>query len=178
MASCDPVRGECVECLATEDAACAGRTCTRENVCSEYDNDRITCQACDTDANCVDADHLCVPMDWMGMPQGGYCLRKYLTGCTRPFSASITGRTSLSGVASFTYCGIDETLSTCDAFRALMEALPCPGGAGCPTGGLCRTVGGVSGQCTYQCGSALGCPLAGLVATCGNGGAGVTYCGG
>ena len=182
--TCDPDLGECVTCHGLEAAACeVGHPCTTSNVCSAYPDDRITCQACDTDANCAVADHLCVPMNLRGTARGGYCLQKKgVPDCPRPWSVLITGRTSLSGETGFRYCGIDESVTTCEAVRALRDNVRCPptGVAPCPEGGLCRTVGGQSDTCSYPCGSEVDCLASGAGSMCGGGGgtpADPDYCG-
>jgi len=101
--------------------------------------------------------------------------------CAQPYAISITGRTSLGGHTA-TYCGINETLTTCEAVRALVDNRTCPGGsdAECPEAGLCRQVGGLANRCTYQCGGAVQCDAApNPGSTCGAGTTGgVSYCGG
>lgn len=178
---CDTAMGRCVECHELEDDACAGRDCTTANVCSAYDNDRITCQSCDTDANCSRANHLCVPMDFMGSPHGYFCLEKFLAaGCQPPFSSILPDRISASGETTFRYCGFDEGVRTCEAVRALMDAVGCPTGSECPRGGLCEMVGSVPRQCTYQCSTPRDCLTSMPEDTCGlgSGGGTVLYCGG
>jgi len=114
-----------------------------------------------------------------GTAHGSYCLKDAsVAGCVRPFGIAISA-TSLDGHAS-PYCGINETLTTCEAVHALVVDTTCASDAECPEGGLCRTVGLTANRCTYQCGFASECipaPVAG--STCGAGTTGsVSYCGG
>ena len=105
-------------------------------------------------------------------------------GCEQPFSIEITGRTTLSGATEGSYCGIAETLTTCEALRALLDNQTCPGGedSECPESGLCRRVGTLNNRCTYPCaGDPAVCkepPASG--STCGDGGdsGGADFCGG
>jgi len=117
-----------------------------------------------------------------GTAHGRYCLKDAsVGGCVRPFLIGITGRSSLDGHAS-PYCGINETLTTCEAVRALVVDTTCPGGmdSECPEAGLCRQVGFAANRCTYQCGRAVECDAAPFPgSTCGAGTTGgVSYCGG
>lgn len=156
--------GECVQCTTLEAGACGGNPCTRDGTCSAFaTDDRELCESCDTDANCSAASgHFCVPMQYMGVDRpGGYCLKSSTAplGCLSPYRGGVQSRTSLSGVAG-TFCTINENLATCEAVRALIDAVPCPGGtdAECPQpSGLCGTVGGSLNECTYPCGSPIHC---------------------
>jgi len=117
-----------------------------------------------------------------GAAHGSYCLKDASPGdCTRPFRIGLTGRTSLDGHTS-PFCGINETLTTCEAVNALVGDAPCPGGldSECPEGGLCRTVGIAANRCTYECGLAVECTASGSPGgTCGRGTtSGPRYCGG
>lgn len=175
--------GACVECTLTETAACGDNPCTTENVCSRFGVDRRTCESCDTDANCVDPAHFCVPMEYqmMGRPDG-YCLEATSAGCEQPFGIATPPRQTLSGVGGMTFCGINEMIATCEAVRGLLDNAQCPGGADseCPQGGLCRTVGVLMNRCTYRCSGVAQCdqsPNPG--SSCGQGmTTGVEYCGG
>jgi hypothetical protein len=103
-------------------------------------------------------------------------------GCRKPYAITITGRMSLSDSTLRSYCGINETLATCPAVRALDSEVECPGGEDteCPEAGLCRNVGGLPDQCTYRCSDSTQCddaPNPG--STCGNSGSGGDdFCGG
>jgi len=116
-----------------------------------------------------------------GTAHGSYCLKDSApTLCAQPFLIGISA-TSLDGHAA-TYCGINQTLTTCEAVRALVDNRTCPGGMDreCPVAGLCRQVGLAANRCTYQCGGAVQCDAApNPGSTCGAGTTGsVFYCGG
>ena len=177
--ACDAVSGACVECTATNTAACGGNPCRPDGTCSAYGTNRQLCQACDTDANCAGTGNYCVPMNFGATPRGGYCLQA-VPGCARPYSVATGVRETLGGVEGMSFCGINETLTTCEAVRALIDDVECPGGTDgmCPEGGLCRTVGVLTNRCTYRCGGASECispPTAGN--TCGSTDA-MDFCGG
>jgi hypothetical protein len=144
--------------------------------------DRRVCERCDTDANCMEADTFCVPMRRAGRDRpGGYCLKASSNGCERPFSVATAPRTTLSGVRGKTFCGINETLATCEAVRALIDDRACPGGtdAECPEGGVCSDVGVLSNRCTYRCAFATDClPPPSPASSCGLSAAMRDYCGG
>ena len=168
---CDTDAATCVQCTADEADACGGDPCTTAGTCSAYGAAQEACEPCDTDANCADPGHYCVPMRYMGTDRpGGYCLRA-VPGCEQPYSVATPVRTTLSGVGGMTFCGINEALATCEAVRALLENQMCPSGADseCPEGGLCRTVGVLLNRCTYQCGIAAQCPSDAPANTCGDG---------
>ena len=169
---CDTDAATCVQCTTDEADACGGDPCTTAGTCSAYGAAQEACEPCDTDANCADPGHYCVPMRYMGTDRpGGYCLRA-VPGCEQPYSVATPVRTTLSGVGGMTFCGINEALATCEAVRALLENQMCPSGADseCPEGGLCRTVGVLTNRCTYQCGFATDClPSPSPGSTCGDG---------
>lgn len=178
--------GECVECTVLDASACSGNPCTADNTCSAYGTGLAVCEACDTDANCQ-PNFFCVPMEYMGASRpGGYCLQDAAMGpaCVPPFLVGVA-RTSLSG-HSATYCGIFETLATCEATRALLDQDRCPTGADseCPQpSGICRTLGIAANRCTYPCGGSDQCLDPSLLlptgVSCGDGTtSGPMFCGG
>ena len=178
--------GTCVQCTSAERSACGPNVCNASTrTCSAYPANQRTCEPCDTDDNCA-AGHHCVPMFFMGSPRPtGYCLKQFdpAEGCEQPFSVLLSDRTSLSGATGHTYCGINETLTTCEAVRALLNDQECSSGmdSDCPEGGLCRTLGGVAtNRCTYPCDLGAQCPNGAPANTCGRGGSpdGPNYCGG
>ncbi len=175
--ACKVETGACVECTSDED--CDGTPCNLlTNKCSAYGKDRRPCESCDTDANCEDADHYCVPMAFNAVDRvGGYCLEDVDAGCDQPFGVGVSGRNTLSGVTGKAFCGINEVNATCEAVRALLDNQQCPGGADgeCPESGLCRTVGVLGNRCTYACAAAQDCPGSGAGSTCD--GAPNGYCG-
>jgi hypothetical protein len=169
---------ECVQCTEEDAAACGGNPCNPvTKVCSAFGTNRRPCESCDTDANCANADHFCVPMQYMGADRvGGYCLQRDSGTCEGPYSVGASGRTTLSGVTGTTFCTISEALVTCEAVRALLDTMRCPNGNECPESGLCRRVGTVNNVCTYACGAVLHCPPDDPLNTCGAS-SGSTYCG-
>ncbi len=111
----------------------------------------------------------------------GYCLKRTDAGCDRPFSVATNARTSRSGVAGGTFCGINEDLATCESVRALLDDRTCPNGtdAECPEGSLCSTVGVLENRCTYRCAFATDClPAPSPASSCGLAAAMRDYCGG
>jgi hypothetical protein len=115
----------------------------------------------------------CVPMDFMGMPHGNYCLRLASATCNQPYTVTTPMRTSVSGAAAASYCGILESSTTCEAVEDTRASRVCAGpddcGAPSLNDGLCESIGGMGTHCTYPCGVAAQCPL-GLL--CGG-----AYCG-
>lgn len=153
--------GACVECTAADEAACEANSCNpATDTCTTTPRDSVrTCGACVADSECDGDDARCVPLEFQGAPQGGYCINLKAAGCSRPFTVTVTSD-SLSGAGEAEYCGIDESATTCPAVLALVDAASCPGGddAECAdAGGQCGTVGGVANQCTIPCGDALQC---------------------
>ncbi len=155
-AVCETTSGACVQCTAADTSACGGNTCKSDGTCSMYGTTQRQCDPCDTDANCGGAHDYCVPMKYMGADHGAYCLTDFTeTGpCQRPFSISLSGRTTLSGHSGDTYCGINEDLATCEAVRALLDGVACSMDSDCPESGVCRPLGTLGNQCTYPCSGA------------------------
>jgi hypothetical protein len=157
--------GMCRECApASEATDCGTESCNpATRMCSgTVRNSRGVCESCvsDTDCSQTDGTFRCIGMNYMGVPRGGYCLRQPGTPCLRPFLTGITA-TSLSGAASATYCGIEQSLATCEAVNALRDSIECMSGdpSDCmATGALCEMVGLGANRCTYSCGIADHCP--------------------
>jgi len=113
----------------------------------------------------------------------GYCLYPTDQGlCEQPFALALPqARESLSGAEPITYCGVNEQLATCEAVLALVDDTECETDLNCPEGGICREVGELGLQCTYECAGAGACPEAPAAgSTCGDadGTAAEKYCGG
>jgi hypothetical protein len=122
----------------------------------------------------------------------GFCLKVFAPGeCAQPYAIRISDRESLSGDPLESYCGINETLATCPAVRALKDRLneACRNDDDCPESGLCLNVGGLPDRCTYRCASVVEClendPDGTPGSTCDSSGAGGSggsggydYCGG
>jgi hypothetical protein len=163
-----------------------------------------TCEECVADSECgedrsASEAHRCVEMfcpvgvemfclvgERFPDEETGFCLKVFAPGgCVQPYAIRISNRESLSGDPLESYCGINETLATCPAVRALKDNDACLGGADseCPVSGLCRDVGGLPNRCTYRCRDVTECKESDLPgSTCGSSGAGGSgggdYCGG
>lgn len=175
--ACD--EGLCVECTPeTEAKDCGEYSCDpATHTCGPYKRaSRVVCEACVSDSDC-EMNHRCVGMTYAGVDRpGGYCLRTASAGCENPFSVPTGPRTSLSGTQESDYCGISESVVTCEAVRALLDDVQCDDQNPCPDGGLCRTVGTLANRCTYQCAVSGDCPF---TRPCGVGTTlGPKYCGG
>jgi hypothetical protein len=157
--------GTCVQCTASNETACGANSCNpTTSTCTTTPRTTIaTCHACVADSECMTAMDRCVPMQFMGASHGSYCLHPVSAGCTRPFTVTSTARASTSGVAAEPYCGVEETVTTCEAVLALVADTACTTAADCGAGSLddgrCVTVSGVMNRCTYSCGGAVQCPL-------------------
>ena len=169
--------GDCVACTAGNEAACGMSSCNpATNSCTTTARTTIrTCRACVADSECM-ADNRCVSMNFMGTARAdGYCLKRFSTGCARPYTVTTAARVSLSAALVETYCGVDEASTTCEAVLALVDDAACAASTDTDCGvtgladGLCRTVSGVMNRCTYACTTAAQCPGA---VTCMSG-----YCG-
>lgn len=169
---CDLTDGECVECTQEAEDECAGKVCDLDaRSCTAIDRaSKLVCQACAWDSECPTGDlglnqrqYRCVPMDFDGSFHGSYCLKIFSTGCGQPYTVTVQDVESRSGATADDYCGVDQTATTCEAVRDLVEGTACPSGMDSECGavglddGLCKTVGGVPNQCTYTCDSALRC---------------------
>ena len=141
------------------------------------------CESCSTDDDCG-PDLACVPMLFEDAPRPtGYCLYRADRGvCEQPFALVLPEpRQSLSGAEATQYCGIDERLTTCEAVLALIDDVECATDTDCPQGGICREVGALGLQCTYECAGAGACPeepAAGSGCGDANGTSEEDYCGG
>lgn len=180
--TCDEASGKCVECTVdTELQQCTnGKACDPiAKTCTGATRGTIDiCEACIADSECVE-NHRCIATVFgpTTIPQGGHCLKILSTECSEPYLATPITRASLSGVAATDYCGISESVTTCEAIAALEGGALCTGGdvALCDAAGaLCKTVNGGPNRCTYACTLAAECPTA---APC-KGPSGAKYCGG
>ena len=198
--ACDD-EGVCVGCTPeTEGTTCPGALACHP-VTQECTSIQVgsldVCEECVSDSQCGDEGsasdaHRCVPMFYgpedVRFPneQAGFCLKEFSPGgCEQPYAIETAERESLSGSALHSYCGINETLATCPAVRALDQNQRCPSGEDteCPESGLCRDVGGLSDRCTYKCANDVEClendPEGRPGSTCGSSGSGGDdYCGG
>lgn len=192
---CDTSRepATCVECLTSDHCGGDGsRTCDLlTNTCVPIGRATVaTCRPCTNDDQCADSpwQSRCVPMDHVEGLHGYYCLPQIDPGraCPRPYTAGgAVPRTSINAHGPTTYCAINEALTTCEAVLDLIGEETCDVSADPPTcrlGGLCRSLPGLGGRCTYRCGASSQCLDATtrpVEATCGTGGgSGPSYCGG
>lgn len=159
------VGGQCVECTVEDESACGDNSCDpATNTCtSTKRSSRGPCQTCVADSEC-EPDHRCVPMEFQGeVRERGYCLKVGETGCVRPFGVPTPERSSLSGAASEKYCGIDESRTTCEAVRDLIDDKDCTMPDDCGVPGLddarCETVNLTDNKCTYSCNLNSQCPM-------------------
>ena len=183
---CDADEGLCVECKpASEALDCGSTSCNPATFeCTDtVRGSRDVCESCVSDSDCG-TDLACVPM-WLGNTPRvtGYCLYPTDQGlCQQPFALVLPqDRESLSGAEATRYCGVNEQLATCEAVWALVDDAECETDLDCPAAGLCREVGELGLQCSYECAGAGACPEAPAAgSTCGDaaGTAEEKYCGG
>lgn len=187
--ACDD--GLCVDCTPDSEAeTCANdKSCNPDtNTCTNTTVGSLTvCEACVADSECGDAGapsdaFRCVPMFYPDAQtrfpdaETGFCLEIFAPGgCEQPYAIRISDRPSLSDDQARSYCGINESLTTCPAVRALDANQTCQSGenADCPEGGVCGDVGGLADRCTYLCSDETECdepPNPG--STCGTSGSG------
>jgi hypothetical protein len=145
--------GVCVRCTVDDESACGGNSCDPavRNCTGSPIGQTGTCMPCKADSECI-ADHRCVPMEFQGTQlDDGFCLPKRdpTDGCLDPFKTRIT-RSTLSGLPSAIYCGVDESVTTCAA--VLDHRKSCSISAGCGMNLLddaqCSSV---DYKCTYPC---------------------------
>jgi hypothetical protein len=172
--------GTCVQCTVAKETVCGGKSCNpNTSTCTNTGVGSIdSCGPCLADSECVggnqsDPDARCVPMKFMGVPRpSGFCLRRGAKTCVQPYKTPISAA-SLSGAPSETYCGVDQDATRCEAVLDLLNSRTCADGkdtsCGCTrdksgnctdlgVGGLCKTVGLDTNQCTYPCGVTNQCP--------------------
>jgi hypothetical protein len=196
---CEDTTETCVQCTPdTEAEDCSTTSCNPDTfTCTTTEVGSVgTCEECVADSECGEAgqpstQHRCVEMffpvgERFPDEQTGFCLKVFSQGgCEQPYAIRISDGQSVSGGSPQSYCGINETVATCSAVRALQENQVCPTGEDtqCPESGLCRDVGGLPNRCTYHCASVVECledlPQGRPGSTCGSSGPGSDdYCGG
>ncbi len=174
-ATCDRTSGACVECTATDTAACDGGVCDAStHTCSvPTPGSAGLCQPCVSDAQCQ-AGQLCIPMTFgaSATSVGNFCLwRQDATGtyapngdCTAapPYAKIIADATSVDGTTA-TVCGLQ--LTTCPAlhdWRNKRCSGPGTGDAECGADGLddgfCVVAGSLTNLCTIPCAADDDCP--------------------
>lgn len=176
---CNEASSQCVQCLpAQENTHCGGKSCNPKTFSCTNTPLRMTaaCKACVSDSECIQ-DHRCVPMKFQSTDRpDGYCLKIGSLGCAPPYGVPANNRVSLSGISD-TYCGIDETKTTCEAIYDLVNNTPCNNANDCGVDdlndGLCETVNLMPKICTYACTDSAECTATKLC----NGVAPNRYCG-
>jgi len=194
---CEPISGACVQCVVDSVNSKLDQGCDETFVCDPATNTCTTrlkdsaniCQPCVADSECK-ADHRCLEMNYAGTKLtpvesgGGFCMKRFATGCVEPIAAAKINRGSLSGAATEDYCGVNEAITSCDAILAFGKSCAAPDGPDpdsnpdadaslCEArGARCETVSGAANKCTYGCTDHLECPT---TRPCG--GAGGPYCG-
>jgi hypothetical protein len=162
--------GECVQCTATHETACADNSCNpATSTCTTTARgSRGTCQSCLADSECGDGagvqdpNKRCVAMAFNGAPHGAYCLQAASVGCASPYKVT-TNVASLSGAAAEDYCGINQVATTCEALLDLAASKVCTVDTDCGNGlgGLCKNVAAstapVDLRCTIPCDSSPQC---------------------
>ncbi|QED31086.1 hypothetical protein FRD00_03645 [Persicimonas caeni] len=172
--------GTCVECTVDDETACGEYSCDpATNTCTQTERGTVgTCGKCKADSECV-ANHACIEMNFDGtaLPDG-YCLKTVSSGCSRPYGAVVITRASVSGAPEDSYCGIVESMTTCEAVVDLVQDTSCASNADCGVSGQddgrCEQVGTLTDRCSYACSLGAQCP--GSI-SCG-GPTGDKYCGG
>jgi hypothetical protein len=151
------------------ESPCNGKSCNpTTNACTTtVRGSRDLCYSCLADSECIGGNITsptvrCVPMTFNGTAHGtgGYCLqRRDAAACTKPYTVLFSAA-SLSGVLSESYCGINQTDTTCDALLDLFNSTPCTIDSNCGggSGGLCKTSASTGTlACTIPCGSNANC---------------------
>ncbi|MCB9708439.1 MAG: hypothetical protein H6714_06620 [Myxococcales bacterium] len=160
--ACGPT-GVCVECTPDNEAACEGKVCDPDTLTCSSSIERGktgTCQSCLTDTQCI-AAHKCIPLAYQESPHGNYCMKLKSAGCAEPHQLVIPRKSVLSANddAPEEYCGLNESLATCEAILAfnrecdsMTDASKCDA-----DGAICREVNGAANRCTYYCQNATQC---------------------
>jgi len=159
--------GACVQCTVDDETPCGSKSCNpATNACTNTDRGSVDiCHSCMADSECIGGDvedggtttARCVSMTFKGAAHGNYCLQRYSpissVGCGRPYFLMSDSIASVSGAAAETYCGVNQSATTCEAVLDLIASAPCSTDNNCGqgSGGLCKTVGGTPNRCTIPC---------------------------
>jgi hypothetical protein len=162
--------GTCVQCTATKETACGTYSCNpATSACTTTTRDSVDyCKACVADSECIGGNVAmpiarCVPMNFNGTTHGNYCLQRVVSagasGCNAPYTIAISAQ-SLSGAAAESYCGINQSATTCEAVIDMIASKTCSVDTDCGNeqGGLCKTVGTKPNRCTIPCSVTDDCP--------------------
>lgn len=178
---CDAAVNRCVEC--TSDAECGGNSCNlATGLCTQTPVASVgNCEPCVSNTECVNGFE-CVPMFYDGQVRNSaYCLRVKDGGCPDPgFTTDIT-RADISSTTEKTYCGVRESLATCEAVLDYGSTCATASDCGAPglNDGYCEPIEFEFGvHCSYRCDDSNQCTdgLTGFV-VCMQG-PGVAICGG
>lgn len=152
------------ECTKDDESRCNGNSCDpATNTCTVTPVHTVgVCAACKADSECMGENDRCIALSFKDAPRGGYCLTKISAGCPDGIEFRLVGVASLSGEATTDYCGVSQADTTCEAVLALKAEATCTApeqcGAADVDDGLCETVNGAAGRCTYACHSGAECP--------------------
>jgi hypothetical protein len=165
--------GTCVQCSVANETHCNGNSCDpATNACTTTSIASLDpCNTCKADSECKGGNLAtpttrCVPMTFgsAGLAHGNYCLQRFAavssTGCKQPYILMPGTLGSTSGASAESYCGINESITTCEALLDLASGtITCSVDSDCGKGkgGLCKTVGGTPSRCTIPCGSGAEC---------------------
>jgi hypothetical protein len=161
--------GTCVECTATERAACGSNACRPDGTCSEFGTAQPACLPCDTDANCGEG-LLCVEMSFddptptvvgavfpwqrpateIGPPKGVCGLTSQPFAETMPDAMSVDGfEADICTLATTTCPALLQHRTTVTGCNAATDDGAC--GVDGLRDGRCRLNSGGMPRCTYPC---------------------------
>lgn len=158
---CGPA-GACVQCNPdTAMVDCGGNSCVNNQCTTTPLAMTGSCGECATDAECL-PDYKCVALNFQGESVGNYCLKLESGGCDLPYGAVIRGRRSVDSAGLNDYCGVNESLTTCEAVKQRLAfrlgSAPCMNDSECGMNdkddGVCGLVSGggmMNRYCTYRC---------------------------
>jgi hypothetical protein len=159
--ACSP-QGLCVQCTPDNETACDGKVCEPDTLrCSSTIEQATTenCHTCITDTQCIE-DHKCIPLEYQDSHHGNYCMRLGSATCAEPYQVNISRKSVLAAENDEPeeYCGINESLVTCEGVVAFNA--DCANGTDeeCGAdGAICREVNNAPNRCTYYCSSTSQC---------------------
>lgn len=181
---CNTETGACVECSAQNTTTCGQFVCdSNVGECTDTLIGSLGgCQKCQFDAECADG-FACVRAEFQGSPRADrycYAIPDPEEGCPGGgFSTEVT-RTSTQGDGPETFCSVNESLTTCEAFQdyGRQKGL-CSDMSDCgvePDDALCEPTEFSAVSCTYLCDTTADCPPI-FEAGCTVASSGFRYCG-
>ncbi len=169
--------GVCVQCTVGNESPCGDKSCNpATNQCTNTAVGTVDyCHACVADSECTGGNQAnptarCVLMNYGTAPRGNYCLPIGTTvgSCPPPFGVLKSTTISISGAAAQSYCGINESTTTCEAVQDLISLKGCSVAADCGcingisgsncAGGTCPATGTIANTCTIGCAVPAQCP--------------------